>query len=142
MNVIQVIGNLGKDPETRFTPSGKKVTNLTIASNSKRGGKEETTWWRITIWGDTFDKMISYLKKGSYVMCIGEMHKPELFTNRDGQQQVSLEMTADSIRFLPGRPDKPAEKGQESSGEESLYREPVAAGKGDSFLDDGDNFPF
>ncbi len=131
MNIIQIIGNLGKDPETRYTPSGQKVTNLVIASNSKRGGKEETTWWRVTLWGDKFDKMLSYLKKGSFVMCIGEMHRPEIFTNREGQSQVSLEMTAEALRFVPGRSDRKDQEGGSNaqSGHEPV-QEPVMAGQG------------
>ena len=68
MNIVEVIGNLGKDPETRYTPTGKKVTTLTIASNTKKQGKEETTWWRVTIWGDTFDNLLPHLKKGSLIL--------------------------------------------------------------------------
>lgn len=103
MNIIQVIGNLGQDPETRYTPSGQKVTTFRIASNSKKGGKEITTWFRITVWGDRFDKMMTYFKKGSYVLVVGELHKPEIFTNRENQPQVGLEITAEMIKFLPGK---------------------------------------
>ena len=58
---VFLIGNLGADPETRFAPSGQKITSLRVASNSKRQGKEETTWYRVTIFGDRFDKMTAYL---------------------------------------------------------------------------------
>ena len=58
MNFIHIAGNLGADPEVRFTSSGKKVTNLKVATRSRRGkGNEEVTiWWRVTIWGEQFDK--------------------------------------------------------------------------------------
>ena len=101
MNVIQIAGHLGSDPEVRFTPSGQKVVTFRMATNSRRGGKDETTWWRVTIWGERFDKMLPYLKKGSAVIVVGEMHKPEIFTGRDGSNQVSMEITAEMIRFSP-----------------------------------------
>ncbi len=107
MNFIQVAGHLGADPESRFTAGGQKVTNLRLASNSKRGGKEETTWWRITIWGDRFDKMMPHLKKGSAIIVLGELVKPEIWTDKNGQAQVNLEIYAEMIRFSPfGRSDR------------------------------------
>ena len=101
MNFIFIAGRLGSDPETRFTPSGKKVTNFRVASSSKKGGEEETTWYRITVWGEQFDKMISFLKKGSAVMIQGELHKPKIFNDRDNQPQVSLDVTVHNISFSP-----------------------------------------
>jgi single-strand DNA-binding protein len=116
MNIIEVIGNLGSDPETRYTPSGQKVTTFRIASNSKKGGKDITIWFRITVWGDRFDKMMSYMKKGSFVMVVGELHKPEIFNNREGQPQIGLEVTAEMIKFVPGaRPAGEKKEGQEGS---------------------------
>lgn len=103
MNIIQIIGNLGSDPETRYTPSGQKLTTFRIASNSKKGGKDITTWFRVTVWGDKFDKMISYLKKGSSIMVMGELHKPEIYNNKENQPQVGLEVTAEILKFIPGR---------------------------------------
>lgn len=107
MNFIHIAGNLGADPEVRFTSSGKKVTTLKVATRSRRGknGEDITIWWRVTIWGEQFDKMISFLKKGSAVMVYGDVHKPEIFTDREGKPQVSLEITAVHIEFSPfGKP--------------------------------------
>lgn len=103
MNFIHIAGNLGADPEVRYTSSGKKVTNLKVASRSRRGknGEDITIWWRVTIWGEHFDKMISYLKKGSAVMVYGDVHKPEIFTDREGKPQVSMEITAAHLEFSP-----------------------------------------
>lgn len=114
MNFIQIMGRLGADPETRFTPSGQKVTNFRVAVSVRKGGKEETVWYRITVWGDRFDKMISYLKKGSAIIVVGELGKPEIYNDREGRPQVSLEVTAEFIRFSPfGKGDKA--DGQENS---------------------------
>lgn len=101
MIIVQIAGRLGKDPESRFTPSGLKVTNLTVATNVRKAGKDETVWWRVTVWGDRFDKMMPYLKKGSAVIAIGEMSKPDIWTDKEGRPQVSCELTADIIRFSP-----------------------------------------
>lgn len=117
MNFIHIAGNLGNDPETRFTSTGKKVTTLKVATRSRRGkgGEDITIWWRVTIWGEQFDKMISFLKKGSAVMVYGDVHKPEIFTDREGKPQVSLDITAVHIEFSPfGKPggSQPAETQQ------------------------------
>jgi single-strand DNA-binding protein len=117
MNHTMIAGNLGTDPEVRFTNNGTKVTTLRIACNTKKAGKDETTWWRVTIWGDQFDKMVSFLKKGSSVIVHGEMSKPEIYTDKNGTSQVSLNLTASSISFSPfGRSDKPAAPQENASG--------------------------
>ncbi|MEI8300279.1 MAG: single-stranded DNA-binding protein [Chlamydiota bacterium] len=106
MNQILIAGFLGADPEVRFTSSGQKVTSLRVASTTKRGGKEETTWWRVTVWGEQFDKMIAFFKKGSAIMVSGEMFKSE-FVDREGKTQVTLNVTADRLMFSPfGRPEQ------------------------------------
>jgi len=101
MNHILIAGHLGADPETRFTSSGQKVTTLRIASNTRKGGKDETVWWKVTIWGDQFDKILPYFKKGSSIIVTGELAKPEIFTDKEGHPQVSLNVTAHSISFSP-----------------------------------------
>lgn len=107
MNYIMIAGHLGADPEVRFTSSGKKVTTLRVATNARRGNVDETIWWRVTIWGDQFDKMLTYMKKGSAIIVFGEMQKPEIFTDRDGKPQISMNITASNIQFSPfGKPDR------------------------------------
>jgi single-strand DNA-binding protein len=109
MNHIMVAGHLGSDPETRFTATNQKVTSFRVASNTKKGANMETTWWKVTIWGTQFDNMIKYLKKGSPIMVMGELSKPEIFTDKEGRPQISLNINAQSLSFSPfGRTDKPA----------------------------------
>ena len=70
MNQVTIAGHLGADPEVRFTSSGQKVTALSVAARARRSGKEEATiWWKVTIWGEQFDKIIPYFKKGSSTNC-------------------------------------------------------------------------
>lgn len=101
MNQITIAGHLGADPEVRFTPSGAKVTTLRVAARVRRGKSEDTIWWKVSIWGDQFDKMMTFLKKGSAVMITGEVNKPEIFTGRDGTPQISMSMTAHHVGFSP-----------------------------------------
>jgi single-strand DNA-binding protein len=106
MNQITIAGHLGADPEVRFTSSGQKVTTLRVAARVRRGGKDETIWWKVTVWGEQFDKMIAYLKKGSPVIVMGELNKPEIFTDREGRPQVSMSITALNLMFSPfGKPE-------------------------------------
>ncbi len=63
MFIVHIAGHLGKDPETRFTANGQKVTTFTMAINQRKGKEDVTVWVRVTVWGDRFDKMISYFGK-------------------------------------------------------------------------------
>lgn len=112
MNQITIAGHLGSDPEVRFTSSGQKVTTLRVAARARRSGKDETIWWKVTVWGEQFDKIIPYFKKGSPIIVVGELSKPEIFTDREGRPQVSMNITAQNIMFSPfGRPDSPGAEG-------------------------------
>lgn len=116
MNYTTIAGHLGADPETRFTPNGRKVVSLRVACKTRRGGKDETMWWKVTIWGETFDKILPYFKKGSPIVVIGEMMPPEIYQGRDGSPQVSLSITAHNISFSPfGRGKSEDGPGQQKS---------------------------
>lgn len=111
MNQAHVAGHLGADPEVRFTTNGQKVVSFRLGAKCRRGGKDDTIWWRITVWGDQIDNMIPYLKKGTGIMVYGEMSKPEIFTNRDGQPQISMNLTAYNVSFSPfGKPERSQEE--------------------------------
>lgn len=120
MNQITIAGHLGADPEVRFTSGGQKVTTLRVAAKSRRGkDRDETIWYRVTIWGEQFDGMIKFLKKGSPVIVLGELSKPEIFTDREGNPQISMNVTANQLLFSPfGRADGA------SGGSESSYAQP------------------
>ncbi|MFT4552492.1 MAG: single-strand DNA-binding protein [Chlamydiales bacterium] len=119
MNIVEIAGRLGADPETRYTPSNQKVTSLRVAARTFKSGKEDTIWWRVTCWGDRFDKMLSYLKKGSAVIIIGELQKPDVWKDRDGNSQVSMELTAEMIKFSPFGKGDQEDSNQEGSNQES-----------------------
>ena len=114
MNQTTLAGHLGADPEVRFTSSGQKVTTLRVAARGRKSSKDKdpTIWWKVTVWGEQFDKMISFFKKGSPIVVVGEMNVPEIFTDREGKPQVSMSLTAAQLYFSPfGKPE-----GQSSGG--------------------------
>ena len=98
MNHGMVAGHLGSDPETRFTSNGLKVTSFRVGCRSR---KEDTIWWRVTIWGDQFDKMLPYFKKGSAIIVHGEISKPEIYNDKEGKPQVSMQIIASHLSFNP-----------------------------------------
>lgn len=128
MNFIHIAGHLGADPETRFTQAGKKVTTLRVATNSRKGGQDVTVWWRVTIWDEQFKNLIPHLKKGSAVMVFGEVQKPDIFNDREGKPQISLDITATHIQFSPfGKPggsQQSGGQGQEARGATSSSAAP------------------
>lgn len=149
MNFIIIAGHLGADPETRFTPSGQKVVSFRVAVNIRKSGKEETIWYRITIWGDRFEKMLPYLKKGSAVIVSGELGKPEIYNDREGRQQVSMDITAENIRFSPfgkgDRSNQEQQQGRASQGEQGFAHSgaQAATGQAASYAhDDEEPLPF
>ena len=143
MNFLFIAGHLGADPDVRFTASGQKVTTLRVACNARRSGKDETMWWRVTVWGDQFDKMITYFKKGSSIMVQGEMHKPEMYTAKDGSQQVSLNMTASQLMFSPfGKSDNRQESNHASSAGEQETVEAIHQGTQEQDQNQDEDLPF
>lgn len=128
MNFTHIAGHLGADPEVRFTSNGKKVTTLRVAARTRKGQTEDTIWWRVTIWGEQYDKMIPYLKKGSSIIVAGELHKPEIFNDREGKPQVSMEITASYIQFSPfGKPGS-GTQGQAEGQQPHQQMAPAASG--------------
>jgi single-strand DNA-binding protein len=102
-----IVGNLGRDPEMRYTPSGVPVTSFSVAVNNRYQDndgewRDRTTWFRVTCWKRLAETTNQYLKKGRQVMVIGEVDA-SAFTGQDGQPRASLELTARDVRFLGGR---------------------------------------
>lgn len=111
MNTLVLAGHLGADPEVRFTSSGQKLTILRLATRVRRGRMDDTIWWRVTVWGDNFDRMMPYFKKGGAIIVTGELNKPEIYTDKNGQPQISMSITATNLMFPPfGRQENREEK--------------------------------
>jgi len=100
-----IIGNLGRDPEMRYTPSGRAVTEFSVAVNQSTKNQqtgewvEATDWFRVTVWGDRAERTAEQLRKGNRVFVEGRFRTRE-YEARDGQRRVSLEITADSVVAL------------------------------------------
>jgi single-strand DNA-binding protein len=96
LNKMMIIGNLGADPELRYTPSGKAVTNLRVAVNSNRRGAdgewvEETLWLRVEVWDQAAERAAEQLRKGNKIYAEGELRARE-YDGNDGQKRTSLEL--------------------------------------------------
>ena len=108
VNKVILIGNLGRDPEVRFTQGGTPVANFTMATterwNDPSGEKKERTeWHRIVVWGKQAEVAAEYLKKGRSVYVEGSLQTRE-WTDRDGNKRYTTEVRAQRLQFL-GRPD-------------------------------------
>lgn len=121
-HTIILVGNLGKDPEMRYTPSGQAVTSLNIATNRTYKGSDgnpvkETIWFRVSVWGKQAESTNQYLKKGSKVLVEGRLTPdratggPRIFTRQDGTTGSSFEVSATSVQFLSSRGEGEGEGG-------------------------------
>lgn len=107
---IVIVGNLGRDPELRYTPSGKPVTNFSVAANRKWTNSDgtpgsETTWFRISAWGRLAEVVNEYCKKGQLVMVEGRMNSdefgnPRVWQTNAGESRASYEVVAQMVKFL------------------------------------------
>ena len=104
VNKVILIGRLGRDPEMRFTPAGKAVTNFTMATSETwkddSGERQERTeWHRIVIWGKLAETAAKYLSKGSQVYIEGRLQTRE-WTDKDGQKRYTTEIVANQMTML------------------------------------------
>jgi single-strand DNA-binding protein len=103
-----IIGNLGRDPEMRYTPNGRPVTEFSVAvSHSRPDGSggwvdEGTDWYRVTVWGDRAERTAEQFRKGNKVFVEGRFRTRE-YETKDGQKRTSLEITADNVISLDAR---------------------------------------
>lgn len=118
MSFLKVIavGNLGADPELRYTPEGQAVTNFPMAVNRNWTGRDgeprtKTTWLRVSIWGKQAEACNQYLGKGRQVLVEGELQAdqetggPRVWTRQDGSPGANYELRAFQVQFLGGRND-------------------------------------
>ena len=113
-HTIIITGNLGRDPEMRYTPSGQAVTSFSVAQNdsytNSNGEKvKRTLWFRVTAWGKQAETCNQYLKKGAMVLVEGRLTadpatgNPRIWSGQDGQARASFEVSAQTVRFLSSR---------------------------------------
>lgn len=111
MNKIIFTGNLGGDPELRYTPAGQAVVKMSVASNrqyttSDGNTVQEVTWYRVTAWGKLAEACSQYLKKGNKVLIEGRLTPdpssggPRIWIGKEGQPMATFEVNAERIEFL------------------------------------------
>jgi single-strand DNA-binding protein len=111
---VILAGNLGRDPEMRYTPDGTPVTSFSVATSERWTGQdgqqqERTTWWRVTAWRRLAETCNQYLSKGRPVLVEGRMNpdpetgNPRVYTRSDGTPGASYEVTALTVKFLGSR---------------------------------------
>jgi single-strand DNA-binding protein len=109
LNRVQLIGNLGKDPETRFTPKGSKVCSFTVAVNRswKSDGetKEATDWFNIEAWGKLGEICQSYLSKGRLVFIEGRLQTDRY--EQEGEPKTFTKVVASQMQILDRKPEEP-----------------------------------
>jgi len=121
VNKVILVGNLGRDPEIRYLPSGEPVANITIATSSKYKGKtgemvEETEWHRVTFFGKLAEIVGQYLKKGRSVYVEGRI-KTRKYTDKDGVEKYATDIIANEMQMLGAREGM----GDPSGGDEAGY---------------------
>jgi len=139
VNRVILIGNLGRDPELRYTQSGQAVANFSLAttdrfSNREGERQERTEWHRIVAWGRTAELCAQYLSKGRSVYVEGRLQTNE-WEDKEGQKRRTTEVVAQSVQFLGGR-------GQGGESQASGGASGDSAGGGGNEPPAGDDIPF
>jgi len=140
VNKVILIGNLGKDPEVRYTAGGQAVASLRIATSrswtDKTSGqrKEETEWHDVEVWGKQAEQCGEYLSKGRQVYCEGRLKTDKWQDKQSGQDRYKVKVVAESVRFLGGgagggqRPRPSSDEAGAPSGPPPGFEEPVDNG--------------
>lgn len=113
---IIIVGNLGRDPEMRYMPDGTAVTSLNVATNRRwtqanGEAREQTIWFRVSVWGRQAETANQYLSKGRKVLVEGELTAdpqtggPKTYTRQDGTVGASFDVRAFTVKFIGGRSD-------------------------------------
>ena len=121
---VTIVGNLGKDPEMRFTPSGQPVTSFPVATNRSYTGSDgqrvkETVWFRVSAWGKQAEASNNFLHKGSKVLVEGRLSAdpatggPRIYNRQDGTSGSSFELTAMTVQFLDSRAESEQAEGSD-----------------------------
>ncbi len=116
MNKVLIIGNVGGDPEMRYTPNGNPVTSFSVATNRRytvgEEQREETQWFRVSAWNRLAETCNQYVVKGMRVYVEGRLSVRE-YIGQDGQTRTSVDVNAFDVRFL----DRPGDSGSGQGGD-------------------------
>jgi single-strand DNA-binding protein len=129
VNKVIIVGNLGADPETRYTTSGTAITSLRLATSEnwtdKQSGEkqERTEWHRVKLFGKLAEIAGEYLKKGRQVYIEGSL-RTDKYTDKDGIERYSTDIIANEMQMLGGNPGGEGSQGSQRQGQGGGYREP------------------
>ena len=145
-NKIIIVGNLGRDPELRYTPQGSAVCNLSVATSEKRRDKsgemqDVTTWFRVTLWEKKAEAAAKYLTKGSSVYVEGRVRVEE-WTDRDGKNRYTLEVHGTDMQFLSGGRGDEYSGGGQNTGDSGFGDETADEPRGGNVRPSDDDIPF
>ena len=147
VNRVTIIGNLGKDPETRYAPSGDAVTNITVATtetwkDKATGEKRDATeWHRVVFFGKLAEIAGQYLKKGSQVYLEGKL-KTRKWQDKDGADRYTTEINADELKMLGGKGDGQQSEPQRQQQAPQRPQAPQKPASGGGFNEFDDDIPF
>ncbi len=115
LNKAMIIGNLGRDPEMRYTPSGQAVTQFTVAVNRNYKGQngewqEETEWFRVVVWGQQAERAAEYLRKGNKVYIEGRLQTRQ-WEDQTGAKRYTTELVANQVTNLERRTRDESDEG-------------------------------
>jgi single-strand DNA-binding protein len=131
-NKVILVGNLGRDPELRYTPQGTPVCSFSMATNERRKDKsgemqDQTTWFRVTLWGRQAETASQYLTKGRPVYIEGRLRVEE-WTDRDGKARHTLEVHGTDMQFIGGgRGEEPPMERAAAAGSATTTEQPDMA---------------
>ena len=150
VNKVILVGNLGADPETRYTQGGDAICSIRLATTDswkdKNTGekKEATEWHRVVLYRKLAEIAGQYLKKGSQVYVEGSL-RTRKWTDKDGVERYTTEIRCDDMKMLGSRPQRQGQQGGNDSsyGGQSDYAPPPEKNKPKASFDDlGDDIPF
>ena len=147
-HTIIIVGNVGKDPEMRYTPSGQAVTSFSVATSRNYKSKEqmikETIWFRITCWGRTAEYASNYVRKGHKILVEGRLvadstGNPRTYTRSDGTIGTSFEINASNLQLLSSRAE--SEGGYNNNGYNQTNGSAGSTYAGSSYMNSSDMGP-
>ena len=147
VNKVIIVGNVGRDPETRYMPSGDAVTNISVATSDrykdKQTGemKETTEWHRVAFFGKLAAIAGQYLKKGSQVYVEGRL-RTRKWTDASGQEKYSTEIVSETMQMLGGKPVGGGGDGGESYSRSKASEQSAPASSAASLGAMDDDIPF
>lgn len=140
---LTIVGNVGRDPELKYTNSGTAVTDFSVAVNSSYTSNgervERTTWYRVTCWGVTAENVAKYLKKGRQVLVVSDRIEANAYLDKNNEPRASIDVTAREVRFIGGREsggDSDQDGGYSGGGGSSSYSGGGSSGGGGSNIDE------